>query len=59
MAFCARHENLCIGCLIEAVRSAQKTIDIDNVNRVLRQPVLCLTLVTVLIVNCRIVVLFG
>ena len=30
--------NLCIGCMIEAVRSATKTIDIDNVNRVLRQP---------------------
>jgi len=30
--------NLAVGCLIEAVRSANKTIDIDNVNRVLRQP---------------------
>jgi len=30
--------NLCVGCLIEAVRSAHKTIDIDNVNRVLMQP---------------------
>ena len=30
--------NLCVGCLIEAVRSASKTIDIDNVNRVLLQP---------------------
>ena len=30
--------NLCIGCLIEGVRSANKTIDIDNVNRVLMQP---------------------
>ena len=30
--------NLCVGCLIEAVRSGNKTIDIDNVNRVLRQP---------------------
>jgi len=30
--------NLCVGCLIEAVRSANKTIDIDNVNRVLGQP---------------------
>jgi type II secretory pathway predicted ATPase ExeA len=30
--------NLCVGCLIEAVRSGHKTIDIDNVNRVLRQP---------------------
>lgn len=30
--------NLAVGCLIEAVRSATKTIDIDNVNRVLMQP---------------------
>jgi len=30
--------NLCVGCLIEAVRSATRTIDIDNVNRVLLQP---------------------
>jgi type II secretory pathway predicted ATPase ExeA len=30
--------NLAVGCLIEAVRSAKKTIDIDNVNRVLMQP---------------------
>jgi MSHA biogenesis protein MshM len=30
--------NLCVGCLIEAVRSASKSIDIDNVNRVLLQP---------------------
>jgi MSHA biogenesis protein MshM len=30
--------NLCIGCLVEAVRSANKTIDIDKVNRVLLQP---------------------
>src|SRR5580704_7278773 len=30
--------NLCVGCLIEAVRSANRTIDIDNVNRVLLQP---------------------
>jgi type II secretory pathway predicted ATPase ExeA len=30
--------NLSVGCLIEAVRSANKTIDIDNVNRVLLQP---------------------
>jgi MSHA biogenesis protein MshM len=30
--------NLCVGCLIEAVRGASKTIDIDNVNRVLMQP---------------------
>jgi type II secretory pathway predicted ATPase ExeA len=34
-----RHaRNLCVGCLIEAVRSANRTIDIDNVNRVLMQP---------------------
>jgi MSHA biogenesis protein MshM len=34
-----RHaRNLGVGCLIEAVRSANKTIDIDNVNRVLLQP---------------------
>ncbi len=30
--------NLSVGCLIEAVRAANKTIDIDNVNRVLMQP---------------------
>ena len=30
--------NLCISCLIDAVRSARKVIDIDNVNRVLMQP---------------------
>ncbi len=30
--------NLSVGCLIEAVRSANKTIDIENVNRVLLQP---------------------
>lgn len=30
--------NLCVGCLIEAVRCANKTVDIDNVNRVLMQP---------------------
>jgi type II secretory pathway predicted ATPase ExeA len=30
--------NLSVGCLIEAVRSATRTIDIDQVNRVLRQP---------------------
>jgi MSHA biogenesis protein MshM len=30
--------NLAVGCMIEAVRSANKTIDIDNVNRVLLQP---------------------
>ena len=30
--------NLCVGCLIETVRAASKTIDIDCVNRVLMQP---------------------
>ena len=30
--------HLSVGCMIEAVRSANKTIDIDNVNRVLLQP---------------------
>jgi type II secretory pathway predicted ATPase ExeA len=30
--------NLCVGCMIEAVRSANQTIDLDNVNRVLLQP---------------------
>jgi MSHA biogenesis protein MshM len=30
--------NLCVSCLIEAVRSANRTIDIDNVNRILMQP---------------------
>lgn len=30
--------NLSLGCMIEAVRSANRTIDIDNVNRVLLQP---------------------
>jgi MSHA biogenesis protein MshM len=30
--------NLSVGCLIEAVRSANKTIDIEIVNRVLMQP---------------------
>jgi MSHA biogenesis protein MshM len=30
--------NLCVGCMIEAVRSGSRTIDIDNVNRVLMQP---------------------
>jgi type II secretory pathway predicted ATPase ExeA len=33
-----RARNLCVGCLIEAVRAATRTIDIDNVNRVLLQP---------------------
>jgi MSHA biogenesis protein MshM len=33
-----RAKNLCVGCLIEAVRGANKTVDIDNVNRVLVQP---------------------
>jgi type II secretory pathway predicted ATPase ExeA len=30
--------NLCVGCLIEGVRRATKSIDIDHVNRVLMQP---------------------
>jgi len=30
--------NLCVGCLIEAVRAANRTVDIDTVNRVLLQP---------------------
>ena len=33
-----RARNLGVGCLIEAVRAAQRTIDIDIVNRVLMQP---------------------
>jgi len=33
-----RAKNLCVSGLIEAVRGANKTIDIDNVNRVLLQP---------------------
>lgn len=30
--------NLCLSCLLEAVRSRKKIIDLDNVNRVLIQP---------------------
>jgi type II secretory pathway predicted ATPase ExeA len=30
--------NLCLACMLEAVRAADKTIDLDNVNRVLIQP---------------------
>jgi len=30
--------NLCLACMLEAVRAADKTIDIDKVNRVLIQP---------------------
>ncbi len=30
--------NLCVGCLIEAVRSGSRTIELDHVNRVLMQP---------------------
>ncbi len=30
--------NLCMSCMLEAVRSGKKTIDLDNVNRVLIQP---------------------
>lgn len=33
-----RARNLALACLLEAVRSRHKTIDIDNVNRVLIQP---------------------
>jgi hypothetical protein len=33
-----RVRNLALGCLIEAVRSSTRTVDIDNVNRVLMQP---------------------
>ena len=33
-----RARNLCVGCLVEAVRSASRTIDLDHVNRVLMQP---------------------
>ena len=33
-----RVKNLCLGCLLEAVRERQKEIDIDIVNRVLIQP---------------------
>ena len=31
-------KNICLSCMVEAVRSKKKTIDIDNVNRVLIQP---------------------
>ena len=30
--------NLCLACMLQAVRASNKTIDIDNVNRVLLQP---------------------
>jgi MSHA biogenesis protein MshM len=30
--------NLCVGCMIETIRSGNRTVDIDNVNRVLMQP---------------------
>lgn len=30
--------NLCVSCMLEAVRSAKKSIDLDNVNHVLIQP---------------------
>lgn len=33
-----RARNLCLSCMIEAVRSRKKTIGIDNVNQVLIQP---------------------
>jgi type II secretory pathway predicted ATPase ExeA len=31
-------KNLCLSCMVEAVRAGKKIIDIDNVNRVLIQP---------------------
>ncbi len=31
-------KNLCLGALLEAVRDHQRTIDLDQVNRVLMQP---------------------
>ena len=37
-AFAVCTRNLSVGCLIEAVRSATRTIDIDTVNRALMQP---------------------
>jgi type II secretory pathway predicted ATPase ExeA len=33
-----RARNLCLSCLLEAVRARTKTVDLDNVNRVLIQP---------------------
>lgn len=33
-----KSRNLCLSCMVEAVRSREKTIDIGNVNRVLIQP---------------------
>jgi MSHA biogenesis protein MshM len=33
-----RARNLCVGCLVEAVRWGSRTIDLDHVNRVLMQP---------------------
>ena len=33
-----RARNLCLSCLLEAVRRQKKTIDLDNVNKVLIQP---------------------
>lgn len=34
-----RHaKSICLSCMIEAVRSGQRTIDIANVNKVLVQP---------------------
>jgi len=33
-----KSRNLCLACILEAVRAAQKTIDIEIVNRVLIQP---------------------
>ena len=36
--FLRRARNLCLSCLLEAVRSRKKSIDLDIVNRVLIQP---------------------
>ena len=33
-----RAKNLCLGCMLEAVRRQKKIIDLDNVNKVLIQP---------------------
>ena len=33
-----KSRNLCISCMLETVRSGQKTVSLDNVNRVLIQP---------------------
>jgi replication-associated recombination protein RarA len=33
-----RARNLCLGCMLEAVRRREKIIGLENVNRVLMQP---------------------